>query len=65
MRPRLGDRLRCSNPACHLEVSVSDAGQQLEVSSLLHCCCGFPMKKAYQKPLVTKVAMTHSEKAPR
>jgi hypothetical protein len=64
MRLRPGDRLRCSNPDCRLEVLVVETmGREEERRELLRCSCGSPMKKPYEKPAVGKLDLNHSSHA--
>jgi len=64
MRLKHGDRLRCSNSECGLQVVVTDVGHGKETPALLTCTCGFPMKKFYERPLVNKVRLSRQEKVP-
>ena len=54
---RPGERLRCSNPECQLQVIVTDLGIGKSTETLPRCACGFPMKKYYEKPRVTRVKL--------
>lgn len=58
MRFRSGERLRCSNPECRLEVIVLSPGSGKEPEASLTCHCGSPLKKTYEKPVVRKVRFT-------
>ncbi len=58
MRLRPGDRLRCSNHDCRLQVLVTDSGSGKQTETLLRCSCGGLMKRFYEKPAVTKVKLT-------
>ena len=62
---RTGDRLCCSNPQCRLEVAVTDIGTNRQSTTLLQCWCGFPMRRAYQKPTLTKVPLNQNGEAER
>jgi hypothetical protein len=55
MRLRAGDRLRCSNLECGLQVIVLETGCARETENLLRCSCGSPMKKTYLKPAMNKL----------
>jgi len=55
MQLRPGDRLRCSNPLCGLEVIVVESPSDQERDRLLECWCGSPMKKRYVEPAVSRV----------
>jgi|HubBroStandDraft_5_1064220.scaffolds.fasta_scaffold15757_2 hypothetical protein len=57
MRYRPGERLRCCNPDCRLEVIVLGIGAGKEPEALLICHCGSPMKKSYQKPVANKIKL--------
>jgi hypothetical protein len=63
MRLKEGDRLRCSNARCGIQVLVTDLGSGNEIGVLLHCACGFPMKKSYEKPAVSKIKPLREERA--
>jgi hypothetical protein len=58
MRLRPGDRLRCSNPECRLQVIVTDLGSGKDTEILLRCSCGSSMKKSYERPAVNKTQLT-------
>jgi len=58
MRLRPGERLRCSNPECRLQVIVTDLGSGKETETSLQCSCGSPMKRFYEKPAVNKTQLT-------
>lgn len=64
MRVTIGDRLSCSNPACGLQVTVTESGRSAEVGALPLCSCGAPMKKSYEKPTVQKVKLVREERLP-
>ncbi|HTZ33270.1 MAG TPA: hypothetical protein VMH31_12490 [Methylomirabilota bacterium] len=55
MQLRAGDRLRCSNPECRLEIIVLEVPSEEEHNRLLECWCGWPMKKRYVEPSVTRM----------
>jgi hypothetical protein len=59
MRLRPGDRLRCSNSECRLEVIVTEVGSRTEAESLLRCSCNSPMKKFYVKPAFETMKLNH------
>jgi hypothetical protein len=59
MRLRPGDRLRCSNSKCRLEVIVTEVGSRTEAESLLRCSCNSPMKKLYVKPAFETMKLNH------
>ena len=63
MRLKPGDRLRCSNPECRLQVMLTDLGYGKEIQNLLRCACGFPMKKFYEKPTVSTSKLTREASA--
>jgi hypothetical protein len=58
MRLRMGDRLRCSNPGCGLQVIVTELGRMKEFTTPTRCSCGFQMKKFYEKPVVHKTRLS-------
>jgi len=58
MKLRPGDRLRCSNPVCRLQVIVTDMGSGKETETSLRCACGSTMKKFYEKTAVNKIRLT-------
>ena len=60
MRLRIGDRLRCSDPKCGLEVLVTETGRAEETDTLLVCSCSGPMKKFYERPTVSKIRLIRS-----
>jgi len=64
MRLRPGDRLRCSNPDCQLQVIVTDIASEQERDTLLQCYCGFPMKKSYVKPAAHRLDLTSGSRKP-
>lgn len=55
-RLRLGERLRCSNSECGLEIIVTNLGGK-ETEHSLRCSCGGSMRKPYVKPAVSKVKL--------
>lgn len=63
MRLRIGDRLRCSDPKCGLEVLVTETGSSEETDTLLKCSCGSAMKKFYERPTVTKIRLARDGSA--
>jgi hypothetical protein len=63
MRLRRGDRLRCSNPKCGLQVIVTESGQMKEFTTQPRCACGFPMKKRYEKPTAAKTRLAREERS--
>jgi hypothetical protein len=60
MRLRAGDRLRCTNPHCRLQLSVTDLGTSKEAEDLVRCICGSFMKKLYERPTVNKLTRDSS-----
>jgi hypothetical protein len=68
MRLRPGDRLRCSNSQCRLEVMVMEMKGAEERPELPRCWCGSPMRKPYASPEAAKLHLRPSAKhkgAPR
>lgn len=63
MRFRAGDRRRCSNLECDLQVIVLQTGYAKETASLRRCPCGFSLKKSYRKPAVNKLKTTLEKSA--
>ena len=63
MRLNHGDRLRCSNPTCGLQVIVSDLGMARDSESLLRCICGAMMKKVHAKTTVSPLNLEQKERA--
>ena len=57
MRLRPGDRLRCANPECRLQVIVTELRNGKETETLLRCSCGSPMKKFYEKPAMNWIKL--------
>jgi len=62
MRLKTGDRLRCSSPECGLQVIVTDLGRAKEAATLPRCSCGSPMKKFYEKPVLSKIRLSREER---
>lgn len=52
MKWKSGERLRCSNPECRLEVVVLSVGAGKEPDACLTYHCGSPMKRSYEKPAI-------------
>ena len=61
MRLRPIDRMRCSQSG--LQVIVADLGTAKENLTSLCCDCGFPMKRFYEKPVLSKIKLAREAKS--
>jgi len=55
MHWRTGEKLRCPNPECRLELVVLSVGAGKDPTASLICYCGSPMKRFYERPVVRKL----------
>ncbi len=61
MRLRPRDRISCSQSG--LQVIVADLGTAKENLTSLCCDCSFPMKRFYEKPVLSKIKLACEAKS--